>query len=523
MLGVAGSLVTLLGVVFMLVLGARYGLFGPGLRVTSLAALAVGLGIAAIRVRPRTVQGSVALAATSVSAMFLVVGAAGALYHWVPSWLALLTGSAIAAGGFWWATRWSSPLLAQLTLAEVALAAPAVVGFHDPATITLSCLFVLIASVSLAVVSIRSSWPITGRVAGGVGLLFAVVPAFSATWYPGWHYLVVGLVMAVVLAAVAAYSDDLPGLVVALLLAQLSIGSLDERVEAFLPAVLCAVYALASRLLRDRRGHVLIAFAVLAGFHAIVLGAGAEMRGAAFAAAALALSLSGRRASSAMLTMLSWIAALVALVLGAEAAVSVTLTSYGAYSVTAPVMLSALLLVAVALADMTSPVKVGAMPRRERVTLGLVLALGSSAVVIVSASELMFGAVDGFSVGHVLTTVVWVVTGIALLLRRSALRFTGFVLAAVGVTKLFLFDLGAVDGWLRAVLFLAGGVALLVAAAQYRARNADDPRSALERGEQPEPEAVEPAAPVESHERIEPDAAPRDVVSAAGSLPRHGG
>ena len=80
----------------------------------------------------------------------------------------------------------------------------------------------------------------------------------------------------------------------------------------------------------------------------------------------------------------------------------------------------------------------------------------------------------GFTVGHALATVTWMLAAAWLLLRglersRDAdltLR-TGLLLSGVCVAKLFLYDLAALSGLVRSVAFIATGLLLLATGSRY--------------------------------------------------------
>ena len=80
----------------------------------------------------------------------------------------------------------------------------------------------------------------------------------------------------------------------------------------------------------------------------------------------------------------------------------------------------------------------------------------------------------GFTIGHAVATVTWMLAAAWLLLRgleRSSdadltLR-TGLVLAGISVAKLFLFDLAAMSGLVRSIAFIVIGLLLLATGSQY--------------------------------------------------------
>ena len=107
-----------------------------------------------------------------------------------------------------------------------------------------------------------------------------------------------------------------------------------------------------------------------------------------------------------------------------------------------------------------------------------VLGLGASTTVLVAIGTLVGARVGetalGFTVGHAVATVTWMLAAAWLLLRglersRDAdltLR-TGLLLAGISVAKLFLFDLAALNGLVRSVAFIVMGLLLLATGSRY--------------------------------------------------------
>ncbi|MDM2422740.1 DUF2339 domain-containing protein, partial [Mycobacteroides abscessus] len=98
---------------------------------------------------------------------------------------------------------------------------------------------------------------------------------------------------------------------------------------------------------------------------------------------------------------------------------------------------------------------------------GVSMLYSGTAAVVVSGTALL-GDNDGFLLGHGLATVSWMAVSVALLLAglrryrgRSWVTRTGFVLAAMAVAKLFLFDLATLDGVARIGAFIVTGLLLL--------------------------------------------------------------
>ncbi|HOW94006.1 MAG TPA: DUF2339 domain-containing protein, partial [Mycolicibacterium fallax] len=94
----------------------------------------------------------------------------------------------------------------------------------------------------------------------------------------------------------------------------------------------------------------------------------------------------------------------------------------------------------------------------------------------VTAGVLIGGTGGGFLAGHVLATICWVALATAMFVaalripadpQRATLITGGLTLTAVAMAKLFLFDLGTLDGIFRVVVFIVAGLILLGTGAGY--------------------------------------------------------
>jgi hypothetical protein len=93
----------------------------------------------------------------------------------------------------------------------------------------------------------------------------------------------------------------------------------------------------------------------------------------------------------------------------------------------------------------------------------------------VTAGVLLGGEVQGFFAGHVAATICWIALAAASLryaarvprAQRSLPIGGGMALVTAAMAKLFLFDLGTLDGIFRVVVFIAVGLALLGMGAGY--------------------------------------------------------
>jgi uncharacterized membrane protein len=107
---------------------------------------------------------------------------------------------------------------------------------------------------------------------------------------------------------------------------------------------------------------------------------------------------------------------------------------------------------------------------------------GSAAVVVyavttfaVTAGVLVGGTGRGFFAGHMAATICWIAMAAALFIyvarlarsERSLPIGAGLALVAAAMAKLFLFDLGTLDGIFRVVVFIVVGLVVLGMGAGY--------------------------------------------------------
>jgi uncharacterized membrane protein len=95
--------------------------------------------------------------------------------------------------------------------------------------------------------------------------------------------------------------------------------------------------------------------------------------------------------------------------------------------------------------------------------------LGAGQLLVQNASPAFQDVHDRFQQGHVLVSVSWVLTGLALVVislrgNRRSLRIAGIALLFAALGKLFLYDLAFLTAMARAVSFIVTGSVLLVAA-----------------------------------------------------------
>ena len=504
LLAIAGAVVTMAGVAMLLVLAVQQGWFGPQARVAAgvlLAAVLVGLGVRGgevdRRTRPGRAVGSapVALVATGVAAAYLDVVATSTGYGWVAPGVGLVLSALVALGGLQLARRWDSELLAVLMVAGAALLAPVVA--QD---------FGWVVSAYLAILALAGWWaggtatrpvltlvrmlPVTTSLLAG-----AVVAAPGSTDAAG-HLAVAALVLlATVATSAVSVRRDAGDVMSSVALALAASGVLAcaapllEPNRSIVLGVAAATLLVAATVLtRPPIGPVATHLVVTTGSAGTVAAVLAIVSGApdgfvTTGLLALALGLLGvAGATHARVTLgLGAGASAVALLAWLQHPLAVvTARSAIGHDMVAALLDSLLVgaLVAVGLWATSALRGLGRDVRLGATVLAWVLGLAASATAIVAVGTLLgirLGEpVVGFTVGHALATVTWMLAAAWLLLsgldrsRDADLTLrTGLLLSGVCVAKLFLFDLAALSGIVRSVAFIATGLLLLATGSRY--------------------------------------------------------
>ena len=502
-LAVAGALITMAGVAMLLVLAAQHGWFGPVPRVTSgavLAGLLVALGVRgaeADRGGERGVVGSapVALVATGAAAAYLDVVAVTSGYGWVAPAAGLALAAAVALGGLHLARRWGSELLAVLMVLGAATLAPFVAQGGG-----------WVVSAFLAVLCVAGWWAGGSHTRPALTVVRTVPVTFSllvgavteAGTGPGavGHVAVAAVVLAVTLVTSAiSVRRDSQDVSASIAVALLAVGLLATSATLTDPwraltltgaagILLLAATSLGRPPVGPLAGHLVVTtgasgtvFAVFAVVSAapdrfvttgllLLALAGLGAAGVSRSRTTLALA-----AGTTFVAVLSW---------APHPLATVTASAAGAHDM-AVALLDSLLVAAVVATGLWAVAAQRGLGREVRLTatvVAWVLGLAASTTVSVAIGTLL-GAeagepVLGFTIGHAVATVTWMLAAAWLLLRglehsRDAdltLR-TGLVLAGISVAKLFLFDLAALSGLVRSVAFIVVGLLLLATGSRY--------------------------------------------------------
>jgi uncharacterized membrane protein len=481
-LAVAGVAVTLIGVVLLLVLAAQAGILRPEFRVAGGAVLAGALVAAAwwLYARPGGRVGAIALAATGIAASYIDVIAVTTIYHWGPAPVGLVVAAVIGGGGLTLARRWDSQQLGLLVLVPLMVLAPVVT---DGITLLLVGFMLALTAASLPV-QLGKDW-IWMHAARTAASAFPLLVALAGVYFDGGRDL--WLAGACGIAAVLAIAGALILLprtgnraAMALLTAAgvvpvLSVALAVDRVVAALMAAALAA-ALLAIVLTGLPGvtgvvrQVWSALSAISALIAVTVAFDGYIAGPVLLAMAVLLAIAGRRDEIAR-----WAAIGFGVIGGGifgsyappSALVEATETTAAAGIST---LVASLLLVACA-------ITVARSWEDEAVVWA-----GSAAVMVyavtaftVTAGVLIGGKNGGFFAGHMAATICWIALAAALF--GYAARLTkedrslpiggGLALVAAAMAKLFLFDLGTLDGIFRVVVFIVVGLVLLGMGAGY--------------------------------------------------------
>ena len=485
LLAIAGVGVTLMGVVLLLVLAAQAGILRPEFRVAAGAALAAGLVGAGQWLSGRSGGrvGAIALVATGVAAAYIDVIAATTIYDWISAPAGLVLAALVAGAGLTLARRWDSEQLGLLVVVPLVVLAPIVTG---GITLLLIGFMLALAAVSVPVQLGRDwIWLHGARIAAVVlPLLAALVVrhfdaredlalagacALGAALAGGAALMLRPRTARPAVSAVLTAAGTTPLLGVNL--------AVDDGLAALLVAALAASLLTLVLLVERLPGvagpaqQVFAVWAAVAALVAVVTAFDGTLAAPILLAMALLVVVAVRRDRVAR-----WVSVGFAVVGGAgyliNAPIVNLLTPWTIDTGTSlSILLSSVLLAAVAI------VWTGTAGSPSGV-----LWTATAAVVVyaitqfsVTAATLIAPDAWGFYAGHMVATICWIamaaaVFGYALRLDRSARSVPisgGLGLVGAAVAKLFLFDLGALDGIFRVAVFIVVGLILLAMGAGY--------------------------------------------------------
>jgi uncharacterized membrane protein len=491
-LAVAGVAVTLVGVVLLVVLAAQAGILAPGVRVGAGAALSVALvGIGwRLNQRPGGRVGAIALAATGVAAAYIDVIAVTIVYGWVPAAAGLLIAALVAAAGLTLARRWDSEHLGLLVLVPLIGLAPAVAG---GITLLVVGFMLALAAASLPV-QLGRDWIglHAARIAAAtLPLLVALVAVSSdgaeVAWLAGACGIatVLALVGALLLLPQSRHRVGMALLTAAGTLPLLSLSLAADRVTSAVMAAALAAAMLGIVVVGDRlpavTGAVRQIWGALAAVSALIAVSVAfdgPVAAPVLLAMAVVVAVVGRRSIAARWSAMGF-TAVGALYYLDNAPIS---TMFTATELTTSIAVSTL--VSSVLLGACAGVVTWSWTARGALDGDIVRLLWAGAAVAglyavtmftVTAGVLFGGEEYGFFAGHVVATICWIGVAAAVLRYAATLPRAdrslpiggGMTLVAAAVAKLFLFDLGTLDGIFRVVVFIVVGLILLGMGAGY--------------------------------------------------------
>jgi uncharacterized membrane protein len=481
-LAVAGVAVTLIGVVLLLVLAAQAGILRPGIRIGAGAVLSGALVAVAgwLYARPGGRVGAIALAATGIAAAYMDVIAVTTIYEWVAAPIGLVIAALIGGGGLTLARRWDSQHLGLLVLVPLIALAPVVT---DGITLLLVGFMLALSAASLMVQLGKDwIWLHAARIAAPT---FPLLVALAALYFDDRHdmWLAGACGISAVLAIAAALillprTENRVAMalltatgVVPLLCVSLAV---DRVVAALMAAALAA--ALLAIVLTGLPGvtgvvrQIWSALSAISALIAVTVAFDGHIAGPVLLAMAVLVAVAGRHDAVARWSALGFAIAGGGLYLSyAPPSSLVEATSLDA-AAGISALVSSLLLVSCALAIAWSW-------KGEAI-----IWAGSAAVIVyavttftVTAGVLVGGEGGGFFAGHMAATICWIAMAAALFVYAARLAKTerslpiggGLALVAAAMAKLFLFDLGTLDGIFRVVVFIVVGLVLLGMGAGY--------------------------------------------------------
>lgn len=479
-----GVLITLIGVVMMLVLAAQAGYFGPAARVGAGAALSGILiaGGAWLYTRDGGRVGAVALATTGFAGFFMVVVAMTTYYEWLRPMTGLALAGVVTACAVALSTYWRSQPMTVMAFLAISGLSPVItdgmtlslVGFllllqaaglvpekwRGWATIAPVRTVPVVIALLVAQTSSDAAGTVTLRlfaaaVCAALGLLTVLFRADKNDWLSVGAYAAASLPILAMIPTIDRPFDILVAAAVAVLTVIAVVLARPVGTPTMTVAAIVASWAGLQACVSTTTGHLLPALIAVVALG--VLSAGHQQRslpvwiiGAVFTALAAGTQLVYLNPavlfdSSYAVATLGALDALSSVVITA----TVIATVWSARRVLAPWAQTPLLLIApvaviwtVVVATLSMGVAIGDLTGYHAAQL-----LVSAALMVAAMVALMLGLKPEVSTGT--CTVI------------------GLSLVAGALSKLFLYDLAALDGMIRAGSFMAVGLLLLAAGARY--------------------------------------------------------
>jgi hypothetical protein len=491
-LAVAGVAVTLVGVVLLLVLAAQAGILRPEIRVGAGALLAGSLVVVAARMnsRPGGRVGAIALAATGIAAAYMDVIAITTIYHWVSAPFGLVLAAVIGGGGLTLARRWDSQHLGLLVLVPLIVLAPIV---SDGITMLLIAFMLAISAASLlGQLGKDWIWLHAARIAAPTfPLLIALVAArigdTNGAWLAGGCAIAAVLAMAGAMVLLPSTGNrvamallTVAGLCPVLCASVALPSTVAALMAAALAAALLAVVLVADRLPGVSRmvRRIWSATSAVSALIAVTVAFDGEVAMPVLLAMAVVIAVAGRRDAVARLVAVGFGVIGGLLYLSYAPPTFLVRATQLSTPDSVAILASSILLIAAVLAVVWSWIGRAVLDTDAlRVLLAClaVVVVYSVTTFTVTAGVLAGGESGGFFAGHMAATICWIAMAAALFVYvarqprddRSLPIAGGLALVAGSMAKLFLFDLGTLDGMFRVAVFIVVGLILLGMGAGY--------------------------------------------------------
>ncbi|MCH9666560.1 MAG: DUF2339 domain-containing protein [Actinomycetia bacterium] len=485
LLAVAGVTVTLIGVVLLLVLAAQAGILRPEFRVAAGAFLAAGLVGAAgwLYQRPGGRVGAIALAATGIAAAYIDVIAVTTIYDWVSAPVGLVLAAVIAGVGLTLARRWGSEHLALLVLVPLIGLAPVVT---DGVTPLLVGFMLALSAVSVPVALGRDwIWLHGARIAAAalpplVALAARYVHSSEDLWLAGACGIaaLVAIGSALILLPGTANRGAMALLTAAGVTPVLLVGLATNPVIAALMAAALSALLLAIVLAGERFPgvpgvvrQVFSALSAVAALIAVTVAFDGTIAGPMLLAMALVVAAAGRRDKIARSAATGFAIIGAAVQLGYSPPRALLEPTEIGSAAGISTLVSSVLLAACAVVLVWS----WGITARALWVSALAVIVYAVTSFTVTVGMLIGGDDSGFYAGHMAATICWIALAAALFgyaarsprADRSVPIGGGLSLVAAAMVKLFLFDLGTLDGIFRVAVFIVVGLILLGMGAGY--------------------------------------------------------
>jgi hypothetical protein len=426
--------------------------------------------------RPGGRVGAIALAATGIAAAYMDVITVTTIYEWAPAPIGLAVAAVIGAGGLTLARRWDSQQLGLLVVVPLIALAPVVTG-----GITLLLVgYMLALSAASLMVQLGKDW-IWLHAARIAAPTFPLLVALAAVYFDdGYDLWLAGACGIAAVLAIAAALILLPRtenrVAMALLTAAgvvpvLCVSLAVDRVVAALmaAALAAALLAIVSRVTGVVR-QIWSALSAISALIAVTVAFDGHVAGPVLLAMAVVVAVAGRHDAIARWSALGFAFAGGGLYLSYAPPSSLVEATPMDAAAGISTLVSSLLLVACAVAIAWS------LKGEANVWAGsAVVIVYAVTAFTVTAGVLVGGEGGGFFAGHMAATICWIAMAAALFIYAARLTKTqrslpiggGLALVGAAMAKLFLFDLGTLDGIFRVVVFIVVGLVLLGMGAGY--------------------------------------------------------